>query len=147
MDDTLRAVIAEKGSVVHSIEPTMSVLDAVRTMDKHGIGALLITASGSPVGVFTERDVLKRVVDRALDPAKTLIAEVMTREIIAVGPMVSITDAMAIMTSRRCRHLPVVDAGRIVGMVSAGDLARWVSRGREADIQHLIDYITGRYPA
>jgi CBS domain-containing protein len=147
MHDQLRVLLADKGGKVESIEPTASVKTAVQKMNQHGIGALLVYASEKPVGIFTERDALRRVLARALDPAKTSVAEVMTRELVVVGPKVTVADAMAIITEKRFRHLPVVEEGRIIGIVSSGDLTRWVSRHHETEVKQLIQYITGQYPA
>ena len=147
MNDQLRTLIADKGNRVHSIEPTATVLEAVRRMNDNGIGAILIARGAGPVGIFTERDILRRVVARGLDPATTPIGEVMTREIVFVGPTVTVGEAMAIITARRIRHLPVMEGGKLLGLVSSGDLTRWVSRGRESEIQQLVEFITGKYPA
>lgn len=146
MNDQLRTLLADKGNRLHSIEPTVMVIEAVRRMNDAGIGALLITRGGAPVGIFTERDVLRRVIARGLDPLTTPLGEVMTREIVVVGPAVTVGEAMAIVTARRIRHLPVVENGKLLGLVSSGDLTRWVSRGRENEIQQLIEFITGKYP-
>ncbi len=146
MNDQLRTLIADKGNRVHSIEPTATVIEAVRRMNDSGIGALLVTRAGNPVGIFTERDVLRRVIARGLDPLTTPLGEVMTREIVVVGPSVTVGEAMAIVTAKRIRHLPVVENGKLLGLVSSGDLTRWVSRGRENQIQQLVEFITGKYP-
>jgi CBS domain-containing protein len=147
MNDQLRTLIADKGNRVHSIEPTATVLEAVRRMNDQGIGALLVTRGGAPVGIFTERDILRRVIARGLDPSTTPLGEVMTREMFVVSPTVTVGEAMAIITAKRIRHLPVVENGKLVGLVSSGDLTRWVSRGRENEIQQLVEFITGKYPA
>lgn len=147
MNDQLRVLLADKGSKVHVVEPTATVLDAVRRMNDQSIGALLVTRGDKPVGIFSERDVLRRVVARSLDPATTPVGEVMTREVIVVAPTVTVGEAMAIVTAKRVRHLPVLDHGKLLGMVSSGDLTRWASRGRENEIQQLVEYITGKYPA
>jgi CBS domain-containing protein len=147
MNDQLRVLLADKGVKVESIEPTASVKEAVQKMTERGIGALLVMTASNPVGIFTERDALRRVLARGLDPAKTSVADVMTRELVVVDPKVTVGDAMAIITSRRFRHLPVLEDGRIIGIVSSGDLTRWVSRYREGEVQQLIQFITGQYPA
>ncbi len=147
MYDPLRSVLADKGSEVHTVDHETTVLEAVGHMNEHGVGALLVTSGGRVVGVFTERDVLRRVVGRGLDPKTLPVREVMTREVVAVAPTVTVGEAMAIVTARRFRHLPVMEGGRLVGIVSAGDLTRWASRGQRSEIQQLIEYITGQYPA
>jgi CBS domain-containing protein len=147
MLDTLTAILKEKGATVHSVQPTASVLDAVRKMNEARIGALLVVEDDTPVGMFTERDVLTRVVDQGRDPGGTPIADVMTTEVVAVNPGTTVEEAMAVITERRCRHLPVIEDGRLEGMVSSGDLTRWVTRKQRYEIQDLVNFITGKYPA
>ncbi len=141
------AVLADKGRHIYTVAPHATVRDAVRQMNDSGVGALLVTEKSHPVGIFTERDVLRRVVDIGRDPNSTRIADVMTSELVVVEPSTRIEQAMAVMTQRRCRHLPVVENGEVAGMVSIGDLIRWVSMNQEVEIQHLVDYITGRQQA
>ena len=146
MNNTLASVIAEKGSSVHSIEPTATVQDAVRKMNQEHVGALLVTEHDRPVGMFTERDVLSRIVDPGRRAEQTTVAEVMTREMVTVRPTTLVEEAMAVVTEKRCRHLPVMDGEKLLGLVSAGDLTRWMTRGQEVHIQDLVNYITGAYP-
>lgn len=141
------AILADKGRQVFTVSPHVSVRQAVREMNEQGVGALLVLERDHPVGIFTERDVLRRVVDVGLDPGSTPVERVMTRELVIVEPTTPVEQAMAVMTKKRCRHLPVVEGGRVVGMVSIGDLTRWVSLNQQVEIQHLVDYITGRHPA
>jgi len=146
MQDTLEAVLASKGPAIHYVVPEATVIDAVRKMNQERVGAVLVCASGEMVGIFTERDVLCRVVDEGRDPATTKVAEVMTSEVVAVRSTTSVEEAMAVITEKRCRHLPVIDKELLKGLVSSGDLTRWVSRNREIHIKDLVNYITGRYP-
>jgi CBS domain-containing protein len=146
MQDTLEAVLAHKGSTVYSVDPEDSVLDAVRKMNCEHVGAVLVCIEGRMVGIFTERDVLCRVLDAGRDPNATRVADVMTSEVVTVGPETDVRDAMAVITERRTRHLPVVLDGDLKGVVSIGDLTRWVSRSQEGHIQHLVNFITGKYP-
>jgi CBS domain-containing protein len=147
MLDTLTAVLAQKGTTVHNVTPNCSVLEAVRKMNQERIGALLVCSENRLVGIFTERDVLIRVVDQGLDPDATTVAEVMTTELVAVKPSTTVEEAMAVVTAKRCRHLPVMDEGDLQGMVSIGDLTRWVTRNQEVQIQDLVNYITRKYPS
>ncbi len=142
----LRQVLAEKGSEVYRVPPETTVLDAVRAMNRHRVGAVLVTDGDRPVGIFTERDVLRRVVDAGRDPATTPVAEVMTRDVVCVSPEITVQEAMAVITEKRCRHLPVMEGERLVGLVSIGDLTRWVTRHQRFHIQDLVNYITGKYP-
>jgi CBS domain-containing protein len=140
-------LLEEKGRVVHSVAPDTTVVDAVNAMNAHRLGAVLVVEQGEPVGIFTERDVLRRVVTPGLPPASTLVGDVMTREVIVVTPTTTVEEAMAIVTEKRCRHLPVVEQDRVTGMISIGDLTRWVTRGHVFELQQLINYITDKYPA
>jgi len=144
--DTLHTLLKSKGRTLHTVAPEATVLDAVRKMNQERIGALLVMSGDDLVGIFTERDVLTRVVDQTRDPAETRIAEVMTPRPVVVTAAATINEAMAVISEKRCRHLPVVDEGRLVGLVSAGDLTHWVTRGHEYHIQDLVNYITGKYP-
>lgn len=146
MQSKLSVVLQNKGGEVHSIAPAATVLEAVRAMNRARVGALLVRDGEEIAGIFTERDVLTRVVDSGLDPAATPVSQVMTRELVTVGPEVSVEQAMAVVSERRCRHLPVVERGRILGLVSSGDLTRWVTRHQAWHIQDLVAYITGKYP-
>lgn len=140
----LSAVLAEKGRHVYTISPDATVQVAVHTMNEYGVGALLVMEGGQPVGMFTERDVLRRVVELAQDPSATHVADVMTTTLATADPATRVEDAMTMMTNNRFRHLPILEANKLVGLVSIGDLMRWVSMNQEAHIQHLTDYITGK---
>ena len=146
MSDSLTSFLGHKGSTVHSVAPNATVLDAVRKMNEKRIGALLVCESSELLGIFTERDVLCRVVDSPRDPATTAVYEVMTTEVVTVHPSMSVEEAMAVISEKRCRHLPVIEDGALRGLVSIGDLTRWASRNQEDHIRDLVNYITGKYP-
>ncbi len=146
MKDSLNAVLEEKGRAIHHVVPEATVLDAVKKMNEERIGAVLVCISGEMVGIFTERDVLNRVVAAGRDPGATRVVEVMTAEVVTVGSGTRVDEAMAVITERRIRHLPVVDDGELKGLVSSGDLTRSVSRNQEGHIQDLMNFITGKYP-
>lgn len=145
--DTIAAVLREKGSKVYSVAPEATVLEAARAMNAHNVGSLLVVDGDKPVGIFSERDLMRRVVVAGKDPAKVKVREVMSREVWVVEPDTRVKEAMAIMTERRCRHLPVVEKGKVVGLISIGDLVRWISKDQEYQIRMLENYITGAYPA
>jgi CBS domain-containing protein len=144
--DTVRNVIEAKGFQVHTTAKMSMVLDAVDEMCRLHIGALLVVDRGSPVGILSERDLLTRVLMKRRDPAKTPVADVMTTGIVCVELDCSVEEAMRVMTERRCRHLPVVVDRKLVGLVSIGDVVRWVSRDHEYEIRMLHEYVEGRYP-
>lgn len=144
--DSVREVLGDKSATVYFTRPTATVFEAVEEMNRRRVGALLVLDGEKPVGIFSERDAMTRVLLAKKEPGKTLVREVMTRDVVCVGSGTDALEAMAIMTNRRCRHLPVVDDGRVVGLLSIGDLVRWTSRNHEFEIQLLRDYITGKYP-
>ncbi len=143
--ETVADVLRYKGTVVHSIAPETRVLTAVEEMCERHIGALLVTQGRIPLGIFSERDLMRRVILARKDPVSTYVQDVMTTEVLCVGPSTPARQAMAIMTDRRCRHLPVVDDNEVVGMLSIGDLVRWMSTEQAFEIQILTDYVRGAY--
>jgi len=145
--DTLEFILESKGSTtVHVVTPETTVIEAVDTMCAAHVGALLVVRGDTLVGVFSERDLMTRVVLDQRDPATTHVGEVMTPGAISVSLGSSAHDAMALMTSRRVRHLPVTDGRRIAGVVSMGDLVRWAVTDRDRLIEELQEYVAGRYP-
>ncbi len=146
MKTTLKAILDTKGHEVHHVSPSASVREAVNKMNEQRIGSLLVIENEKVVGIFTERDVLTRVLGSTQDPAATPVSEVMTRKPISVAPTVTVEEAMGIVTEKRCRHLPVEEEGRIIGLVSIGDLTRRVTHLQKEEIEHLTKYITGQYP-
>jgi len=140
----VNSVLAEKGRQVYTVGRGVTVAEAVREMNEKGIGALLVMDGRRPVGIFTERDVLKRIVDKDKDPALVHVSEVMTRQLVSITPGTRIEEAMSLMTARRFRHLPVVEGDEVVGMLSSGDLMRWITINQEAYIQQMTSYIIGR---
>ena len=141
------AILDHKGPSVHNIQPDASVLDAVHLMNEKKVGSLLVIENGKSIGIFTERDVLVRIVDARRDPAATTVRDVMTANPIVIKPSVTIEEAMRIVTEKRRRHLPVINEdGELLGLISIGDLMRWIVREQDTYVDHLLDYIHGRYP-
>jgi len=145
MHTPISEVLAEKGADFYCTGSNATVAQAVREMNRRGIGSLLVVEQGQLLGMFTERDVLVRIVDKGLDPALVKVRQCMTKGPLTVAPEVSVEDAMMLITRYRCRHLPVVENGRILGLVSIGDLTRWLIRDRELEIDDLMHYINGTY--
>jgi CBS domain-containing protein len=138
-------LLDKKGTDVWTIEPDALVLDAARTMNEHQIGALVVLADGQVVGMFTERDVLRRVVGEQRDPAITRVADVMTDEVVACTPMTTTDEARYQMKVRRIRHLPVSDGdGGLLGLISIGDLNAELQASQEHTLFLLHEYIAGR---
>jgi len=145
--DTLERILATKGSTqVHVVTPEATVLEAVDRMCAAKVGALLVVRGDTLIGVFSERDLMTRVVLDHRDPASTAIGEVMTPGVVSVPLGTSPHDAMSIMTTGRVRHLPVTDGARLAGIVSIGDLVRWAVTDRDRLIGELEEYVAGRYP-
>jgi CBS domain-containing protein len=138
-------LLSTKGAQVWTIGGRASVRDAALVMNEHKIGALVVLDEGRVAGMFTERDVLRRVVAEGRDPAATTIADVMTKEVVCCTPETSIDEARTAMRDRRIRHLPVVDSGgKLHGLVSIGDLNAHEARSQEQTIGLLNDYLYGR---
>jgi CBS domain-containing protein len=142
MNDPIARVLESKGSSVETVSPQTTVLTAVQRMNERKIGALLVTENGRAIGIFTERDVLVRVVAAGLDPDTTRVNEVMTRNPVVIRAEVTVNEAMRVSTGRRCRHLPVVDDGGLRGLISLGDLTSWVVRHQQRTIDDLHDYMS-----
>jgi CBS domain-containing protein len=110
-------------------------------MNERNIGSILVMDGERMVGIFTERDVLTRVIPRHLDASKMPVSEVMTQRPVTITPTTTVEEAMMVVSDTRRRHLPVIDGGRVVGMISIGDLNRWVVRDQKRTIDDLIDYV------
>jgi CBS domain-containing protein len=144
--NTVRNVLDTKGYEVHATTPAATALAAVDEMCRRHVGALLVLDGHTPVGVVSERDLMTRVLLKRRDPAVTTVRQIMTTGIVCVEPECTNEEAMKVMTHHRCRHLPVVEGGTVVGIVSIGDLVRWASHDQEVEIRMLHEYVEGRYP-
>src|SRR6478672_6822527 len=122
MNAPISAILDRKGRSVFSVLPTMSVADAVAEMNRNRVGSVLVIDGNRLVGIFTERDVLRRIVGAGLDPKRTVLSDVMTAGVLTISPEATIEETMVIFTEKRCRHLPVVQDGRLVGTISIGDI-------------------------
>jgi CBS domain-containing protein len=142
---TLKDIIAAKGSDVWFVEREVTVLQAVHQMTEHRVGAVLILEQERPVGIFTERDLMRRVVREERDPAQTCVAEVMTELLYCCTPTTSVEEARTVMRDRRIRHLPMTDGdGKLLGMISIGDLNAHLLDAQERTIHEMEEYIHGR---
>ncbi len=146
MNTPVSDILAHKGFQVHSVSPESTVKEAVQLMNEKKIGALLVVHDDKPVGMFTERDVLVRIVDAGKSPDATKVHEVMSSKLVTIKRSVTVENAMKIMSEKRCRHIPVMEDGKLLGMVSIGDLTRWLVREHESYIDNLLNYISGGYP-
>ena len=143
MNTPISALLERKGAVVHCIPPTLSIYDAVAEMNRHRIGAIVVLDGTRLVGIFTERDVLRRVVGAGIDPRGALVADVMSTGVITIATDATIEQTMTIFTEKRCRHLPVVRDGQLLGVISIGDVTRWMADTHRAEAEHLRNYIAG----
>ncbi len=142
--DTVAAILNEKGGSVIEIDAEATVFDAVKAMVEANVGALLVTDGEEIVGIFTERDYLRRIAVEGRRSRDTAVVEVMSAPVICVTPGTGIDETMALMTDRRIRHAPVVADGALVGMVSIGDLVKFTTKRQSFQIQYLTDYISAR---
>jgi CBS domain-containing protein len=146
MNTPISALLERKSSVLHSVAPSVLVAQAVAEMNRHRVGSILVMDEGRLVGIFTERDVLKRVVGGGLDPQAVRVADVMTSDLITVSPETTVGEVMDTFTNRRCRHVPVVAGERLLGLISIGDVSRFMADVHRTECEHLKNYISGGFP-
>ena len=142
MERTVAGILAEKGTEVFSVAPGTRVYEALRLMAERDVGAVVVLEADRLVGIMSERDYARKVILRDRTSRQTRVEEIMTSEVITVAPTTTVGECMELMTDHRVRHLPVVDRGSLVGLVSIGDVVRAVISQQEALIEQLERYIT-----
>jgi signal-transduction protein with cAMP-binding, CBS, and nucleotidyltransferase domain len=142
---TIREVLANKGNKVLTVSGKASVLEAIGIMSEANVGAIVIQDGEKPEGIFTERDYLRKIALKGLSSKNTAVTDVMSSPLITIGLSDMTHDAMETMTNRHCRHLIVTEAGKMVGIVSLGDLVKRLLHEKEAEVEQLSSYISGNY--
>jgi len=145
-DHPIELILREKGRVVYTVSPDATVYEALVIMADKGIGALVVTDGEQLVGMFSERDYARKVVLAGRSSKEMKVREIMSSKVVTTGLHSTVDECMQHMTDKRHRHLPIVDGGKVVAIVSIGDLVNWVIRIQDFTIHELEDYISGKYP-
>lgn len=140
---TVRHLLQGKAPDIHAVTPDSPVIDAVRLMAEKSIGAVLVMEGGRLVGILSERDYARKVVLQGRSSATTRVSEIMTSQLVTVAPGDKVEQCMQLVTERRIRHLPVMEGGQLVGVISIGDLVKAVIEQQKADLDQLQRYISG----
>lgn len=143
MNTSIATLLEGKGRALHTVPASVTVFEAVQKMNQHRIGAVLVQDGPRLAGIFTERDALTRVIAASLDPKTTPLAKIMTTNVLTIGPEATVQEVMDIFAEKRCRHLPVIQDGQLTGLISIGDVSRWVANAHRAEAESLRQYIAG----
>jgi CBS domain-containing protein len=145
--DPVRSLLSKKrAQMVWTIGPDANVYQAIEMMSEKKIGALVVTSGGRLLGIMSERDYARKVILKGRNSKDTRVKEIMTAPVLYVTPDKSLDHCMRLMTSRRVRHLPVLEGDNVVGIISIGDVVDWIISSQEETIHHLQNYIAGAYP-
>ena len=140
---TVAQILQGKGNEVWSVSPATVVYNALKAMAEKNVGALLVLEGDELRGIFSERDYARKVILEGKSSREIPVKEIMSPEVFTVGPQQSVEECMALMTDKRVRHLPVVEGGRVIGVISIGDAVKAIISEREFTIKHLENYIAG----
>jgi CBS domain-containing protein len=144
MEITIQSLLDKKGHHVYSIGAQQTVYEAISVMDERNVGALIVNEGERVVGIITERDYTRKVILKGRASKETPVETIMSRDLVIIEPDRTVKEALAIMTQKRCRHLPVFKGSQLLGILSIGDLVKEIIAGQEFQIQLLEDYITAR---
>ena len=139
----VKDILRVKGNAIVSVNPDTIIFDALSLMSKYNVGAVLVVDNENLVGVFTERDYARKIILKGRTSLDTSVSEIMSDELITVHPEESIAECMVLMSDKRVRHLPVVQDGRVVGIISIGDVVKFIIEEQEVVIEHFKMYISG----
>ncbi len=143
MRTPLSVLLKDKGGTTFSISANNSGFECACKMNEHGVGALLVLDNDKLVGIISERDLIRKILGSTIDPKSVKVEQLMTKDPVIVPPSMTVQEAMKLMTERRFRHLPVLENGKLLGVISIGDLTRWVMLQQEYEIAALTGYIQG----
>jgi CBS domain-containing protein len=144
---TVETLLNTKGRTVWAVTPTATVFEAVQRMAEHNVGSLMVMEGTRLVGIISERDYARKIVLHGKNSRTTPVGEILTPAVNHVSPEATVGECMALMTDKRIRHLPVLEQGAVVGVISIGDLVNWIMRAQAATIDQLQSYIAGGYSA
>jgi CBS domain-containing protein len=140
-------ILENKGNNVLSIDSQATVYDSVVKMSDKSVGSLVVMAGDNILGIITERDYLRKVIVKGKSSKETKVTEVMSKDLICISPDYTVKEALAVMTEKHIRHLPIMDGAKLAGLVSVGDLIKMASKDQQVTIKYMKDYIEARYPA
>ena len=147
LHEPIELILRLKGRQVYSITPDVTVYEALEQMADKDIGALVVMQGTDLVGLLSERDYARKVILKDRSSREMKVHEIMSSPVVTVNLKTTVDECMYRMTDKRCRHLPVMEEGRVVGVVSIGDLVNWIIKAQDFTIHQLENYITGKYPA
>ena len=139
----IKKLLDQKGHEVYSVSPDTTVYDALKLMAEKEIGALVVLEEGKMVGIMSERDYARKVILKGKSSRETTVRELMTKEVYSISPDKSVEECLALMTAAECRHMPVIENGKLVGFVSMGDVVNAIISEKKVTIQDLNNYISG----
>lgn len=143
---SVSALLQNKRAELFSVTPETTVFDAIKLMAHKNIGAVVVMSGDKLMGMLSERDYTRKVVLQGRSSKDTWVREIVSQPVITVTPHSTVDECMKLMTEKRIRHLPVVDAGKVVGLISIGDLVNWIISSQHAAIEQMEQYISGGFP-